>query len=125
MKSKDDLLRDLARSRDEVRQSRAAVGREFDVKAKLDAVVRRKPFAWLGGAAALGWILAGPHTKTRTITKIARHPGERPRTVKDTGRRAGALGFLIGLVRFLLPMIKPALTASAAKRLSRTLGDSR
>lgn len=122
MKTRDDILRELAATRRELAARTAAVRAELDFVAKANAVVRKKPLAFLGGAAALGWFLAGPKTKTRVVTKIARYPGERPRTIKKPTRSRGVFGFLSGLLRLLLPALKPAVTAYVARRLSEAIG---
>jgi hypothetical protein len=93
----------------------AALRRELDFKAKLNNIIRRKPYVWLSGAAALGWMLAGPKSKTRVVTKVIQSDGK-PLVVKEKGkRRAGLLALLLGLMRFALPVVRPALTAYAGK----------
>jgi hypothetical protein len=102
--------------------SRAAITREYvavrtelDFKSKLDNLVRRKPYAWLGGAAALGWFLAGPKTKTRVVTKVVK-PNGTPVVVKEKKkRRAGLIALFLGVIRFAFPLLKPALTAYAGR----------
>lgn len=120
MSTKAQLVAELDRSRRSIARDYAAVRHELDVKAKVENLVRRKPFAWLGGAAALGWILSGAKTKTRTVTKYApikdgSKPG--PKIVKESAR-AGWVATMITLVKFALPLLKPVLTAYAGKRFT-------
>jgi hypothetical protein len=113
--TKDEILAELSRSRAGLTREWAALRRELDFKAKLKNIVRRKPYAWLSGAAALGWILAGPKRKTRVVTKVIQSDGK-PIVVKEKGkRRAGFIALLLGLMRFALPFVRPALTAYAGK----------
>jgi hypothetical protein len=113
--TKDEILAELSRSRAGLTRELAALRRELDFKAKLNNIIRRKPYVWLSGAAALGWMLAGPKSKTRVVTKVIHQDGK-PLVVKEKGkRRAGLLALLLGLMRFALPVVRPALTAYAGK----------
>ena len=113
--TKDEILAELSRSRAGLTREWVALRREFDFKAKLNNIVRRKPYVWLSGAAALGWVLAGPKRKTRVVTKVI-HSDGKPIVVKEKGkRRAGLFALLLGLMRFALPFVRPALTAYAGK----------
>ena len=113
--TKDEILAELSSSRAGLTREWVALRRELDFKAKLNNIVRRKPYIWLSGAAALGWVLAGPKSKTRVVTKVIQ-PDGKPLVVKEKGkRRAGLLALLLGLMRFALPVVRPALTAYAGK----------
>ena len=115
MRTKAELLADVARSRTAILRDTAAVRAELDIAAKIQNSVRSRPFAWLGGAAAIGYFFAGPKTRTKTVTKyvrgksgeLARKPDKKPR---------GLFHILLSLFRLALPLIRPALTAYAAKR---------
>jgi hypothetical protein len=115
--TKDEILAELSRSRAGLTGGWAALRRELDFKAKLNNIVRRKPYAWLSGAAALGWVLAGPKRKTRVVTKVIQPSAEgKPVVVKEKEkRRVGLVALLLGLMRFALPFVRPALTAYAGK----------
>jgi hypothetical protein len=113
--TKDEILAELSRSRAGLTREWAALRTEFDFKAKLDNLVRRKPYAWLSGAAVLGWVLAGPKHKTRVVTKVVK-PNGKAIVVKEKGkRRAGLIALLLGIMRLAFPIVKPALTAYAGK----------
>lgn len=117
--TKEQLLAELAASRTAIRRDYGAVRRELDVQAKLENLVRRKPFAWLGGAAALGWWMAGPKRKTRVVTKYVATPGKPGRTAKKPDpARLGWLGVGLALFKFSLPFLKPLLTAYAGRQLT-------
>jgi hypothetical protein len=117
--TKEEILAQLSTSRAAIVREYAAVRAELDFKSKLDNLVRRQPYAWLSGAAALGWFLAGPKTKTRVVTKLVQ-PNGTPIVVKEKkkGRWAGLLALLVGVLRFAFPFVKPALTAYAGRFFS-------
>jgi len=115
MSSKAELLAAVASSRAAIRRDSSAVRAELDVAAKIQNSVRSRPFAWLGGAAAIGYLLAGPKTRTKTVTKFVRQkPGEPVRETKNKPR--GFFGLLLSLFKLAVPLVRPALSAYAAKR---------
>lgn len=117
--TRDEIRSEITRSRIAIGQDCGRLRAELDVAAKLNALVRRRPFAWLGGAAALGWILAGPKTKKRVVTKYVRDSDKRAGTA-DT-RAAGKFGAVAAVVtaaRLAFPFVKPALSAYAARWLT-------
>ena len=115
MRTKADLLADVARSRTAILRDTAAVRAELDIAAKIQNSVRSRPFAWLGGAAAIGYYFAGPKTRTKTVTKYVRGKSGEPARKPDKKPR-GFFHVLLSLLRLALPLIRPALTAYAAKR---------
>lgn len=122
--TKEQILADLARSRSEMARDCSALRRELDMRAKFNHVVRRNPLAWFGGAAALGWMLAGPKTRTRTktITKLAQPGGKPPKDGENVVARTGFVAVLFGLGRFLLPLLKPVISTYATKLLAEAAG---
>jgi hypothetical protein len=115
MRSKAELLADVARSRAAIRRDSSAVRAELDLAAKIQNSVRSRPFAWLGGAAAIGYLLAGPKTRTKTVTKFVREKSGEP--VRETKKKTrGFFHLLLSLLKLSLPLVRPALSAYAAKR---------
>lgn len=112
MSPKDRILEELRLSRAAIVRDAAAVAEEINLASKLKKSVRARPLAWLGGAAALGWILAGP--KTRVVTKSAKGKFA---AAPEKSRPAGFWGLLLALFKIALPLARPALSAYAARRL--------
>lgn len=122
--TKEQLLLDLTQSRFLLARDCAQIRQELDFRAKAGRLIRRKPWAWLGGAAALGWILAGPKTKTRVVKKIVTASGKKVRTEKSGPvSRLGWLAGLLAVIKFASPLLKPALTAYAGKRFANLAAD--
>ena len=115
MKTKAELLADVARSRTAILRDTAAVRAELDLAAKIRNSVRSRPFAWLGGATVLGYFFAGPKTRTKTVTKYLRGKSGEP-VRKQEKKPRGFFGVLLSLLRLAIPLVRPALTAYAAKR---------
>ncbi len=124
--SKQQFIAELALTRAAIRQDYRAVRSEMDVAEKLKRVVRQRPFAWLGGAAALGWILSGPKTKKKLVTKYVPAQDKRAgKTEKQSGGRlAGFLTVGLTVFRLVLPYLKPALLNYATQYLSDRVGRS-
>lgn len=117
--TKEQLLLDLAQNRFRLARDCAQVRHELDFRAKAGRLIRRKPLAWMGGAAALGWILAGPKTKTRVVKKTVTASGKNVRTEKSApASRLGWLAGLLAVIKFASPLLKPVLTDYAGKRFA-------
>lgn len=117
--TKEQILAELSESRAALARDGAALRAELDFAAKFNQRVRRKPMAWLGGAAALGWLLAGPKTKTRVVTKFVKSPGKRAQCAeKSFAARRGPFALLMAAFRFAAPLVKPALSAYIGKRFT-------
>ncbi len=115
MNSKEKILEELRRSRLAIARDVHAVAGEVNIAAKLKRSVRTRPLAWIGSAAALGYILAGPKTR-RAAAKGKKGAAE----VKPAAPRSGWAVFfssLLALFKLLLPVLRPALSAYAAQRL--------
>jgi len=115
MSTKADLLAEIARSRTAIARDTLLVRQELDVAIKIRNAVRRRPFAWLAGAAAIGYIFAGPKTRTKTVTKVVREKSKGP-LPESKKKRSGLPGLILSLFKFALPLLRPALSAYAAKR---------
>lgn len=115
MKNKSELLAEVARSRAAIRRDVFAVHSELDLAEKIKSSVRARPFAWLGGAAAIGYILSGPKTRTKTVTKVVRGKSKVPDS-KEKKKPRSFFGLVFALGKFAFPLLRPALSAYAAKR---------
>ncbi len=118
---KDELLAELGRTRASIARDTQAVRRELDFQAKFATAVKKKPWLWFGGAAALGWFLAGPKTKTRVVTKVVTPKGEKvkPKSTSRSGWKAGRLGLVVSLCRLAFPYLRPMISSYATEWLAK------
>jgi hypothetical protein len=112
MTRKEKLLEELRLGREAVRRDASSIAAELDFAGKVRRSVLARPLAWLGGAAALGDILAGP--KTRTVTKRIEAGGAKAKSRPSPG---GIIGIVMALLKILIPLARPALSAYAARRM--------
>lgn len=113
---KSALLEELRRSRAAIARDAAEIADDLDVRKKLGSAVKSRPFVWMGVATALGYLVAGPKTRTRTRT-IVKKDGRSAPSKKSPGGLLGVLTILLGAAKIILPVVKPALTAYAARRM--------
>jgi len=116
-RDKEQLMRELELSRLSLRRDFQGLQDELNVVRKLEKVVRKKPLAWLGGAAATGFVLAvlrgGGGRRQAKKEKVAdRAKGSRP------ARSLTFFGFLIAVIKMLFPMFRPLMMAYATKRMA-------
>lgn len=110
----EDFRRELELSRAAISRDYASLRSELDFVAKAKRGVAKKPLPWLGGAAALGYLLAGRRRKRKERRKKARQQAS---DATESAARITVLGVLIATFRFLLPVLKPMISSYAAKRL--------
>lgn len=114
--NKDELLAEIEKSRRAIGRDFAASKQELNFSHKAKVQFLKNPFPWLGGAAVLGWLVAGPRTRTKVV-KVPFKKGNDVPLKKEAGA-AGIVGILLALLRFAVPLLKPAITAYAAKQFA-------
>jgi len=117
MTSKQEILEELRRSRLAIARDTASIAEELDIISKIKRSVRTRPLAWLGSAAALGYILAGPKTRKAPKTISTKKGTKSKKSEPVQMGRQGFFSILFNLVKFLFPLFRPALSAYAAQRL--------
>jgi hypothetical protein len=117
MTSKQEILEELRRSRLAIARDTASIAEELDIVSKIRRSVKTRPLAWLGSAAALGYILAGPKTRKPQKTISANKGVKSEKSEPANAGRQGFFSILFNLAKFLFPILRPALSAYAAQRL--------
>lgn len=117
MTSKQQILEELRRSRVAIARDTASIAEELNIVSKIRRSVRTRPLAWLGSAAALGYIFAGPKTRKPAITTPTKKGTKSEKSEPVRAGRQGLFSVLFHLVKFLFPLLRPALSAYAAQRL--------
>jgi len=119
--SKEAMLAEIMRSRMAIRRDTVAVREEFDVRKKVAAVVRKSPFAWVGGAATLGFLFSQFRKPAGKKSSSRKEKLSSPAV--GAARPIGFLAFVLGVLKLLVPAFRPALSAYAAKRLADLAGN--
>ena len=117
MSRKSEILAELARSREAIARDSSSVRSQIDPAARFRNSVRSRPLAWLGGAAAIGYIFAGPKTRVKTVTKVVRGDSKIP-PAPAAKRPRGLWDIIFALLKLAVPLVRPALSAYAAKRFA-------
>jgi hypothetical protein len=119
MSAKNQLLDELRRSRAAISRDVSSVGEELNVIGKIQRSVKSRPLAWLGGAAAIGYMLAGPKTRVVAAKKTSGKEAAKDSKAK-TGRFGGMgwIGTIFALLKLVLPVAQPALSAYATRRMA-------
>ena len=118
MKNKDAILEELRRSRLAIARDTNAISDQLNMSAKIQRSVKRHPLAWIGGAAALGYIFAGP--KTKTITKIVPAQSVPDKKNPPPVEKKNTSHFLESFLRFfkvIFPLVRPVLMSYATRRM--------
>jgi len=117
MSNKEAILDELRRSRLAIARDTAAIAEEFNLLGKLRRSVTSRPLAWLGGAAALGYIFSRPKTKKPTKNTPLIDGSLTENTIPTAKDRRHWLMTVFGIFKMAFPFIRPALSAYAARRL--------
>lgn len=116
--TKEELLSEIDRSRLALSRDFGAVKNELNVVSKVERFFQKRPLVWLGGAAALGWVIAGPRTKTKIVKVGAGKEKTKSLAKREASRPAGLVGILLAIFKIAAPILKPAFSAYAAKRFA-------
>ncbi|HEY8901537.1 MAG TPA: hypothetical protein VIM61_14080 [Chthoniobacterales bacterium] len=111
----DDLRQEIAASRRAIQADYVGLRYELDFATKAKRAVVEHPGRWLGGAALFGYLLSGRRHKKPAK---ARHKKDEAEPVK----RLTIVGVILTAARILFPVVRPALTSFALRKISDYAG---
>jgi len=116
MKNDDhhDLIAELEKSRVTLGESLGQAAETLDVPARVVRTLREQPrwVYWAGGAVLVGAVLLRVVPRRRYYA----HPAIVPTA---TSRTLTVFGVLLGAAKIAFPIVRPALTAYAAKAIAQ------
>lgn len=120
--SKDELIRELAASRDRMAADFGRLSSKLDVKRTIEVSLRRNAKSWLALAAVAGLTMVVLPSKrsrkkeTRRLS-VASKMSDEQASVGGTAKRGGA-HWVFQLLKFLLTVVKPIILAFATRQAS-------
>jgi hypothetical protein len=108
----EEIRLQIDASRRAIQVDYASLRAEMDVAAKTKRAIMEHPLPWLGGAAMLGFLFSG-RRKEKTHKLKVKGGGEVKVVEKFT-----FFGALLAMLRFLLPLARPAIQAIATQKLT-------
>lgn len=107
---KAQLAAELNRARSGMVVGWDGLREDLNLPAHFKAAVGRHKTFWLSGAAIIGWVLAKLPSRKQKVY-LDRHN-------KKQIRQVGSAGLLLGLLKLIFSLARPALTAFATKKLA-------
>jgi len=115
--SKVQLIAQLDRARYGMSRSAAELRDDLNLPQHLRSTYVNHKGAWIGGAAALGWVISrlpGRRKKQKVqIAKNSHHNGSTP----AQARKYALGGILLALLRVVFDALKPTLTSIASRKI--------
>ena len=114
-KPAQQLREEIAASRDRVTRNLHTLRYELDVPRKIRRSVRAQPVLWIGGAVAIGAIVAAL-SHGRKIAKVAAKNAKPPKNVL-------AMGFALGALKIAAQLLKPVVIKFVEKKMASRRGN--
>lgn len=109
---KAELIAEIGQSRIRLQRNFNELRRDADVAAHFKQSYSSHKAAWLSAAGVAGWVLARlPARRKKVKVFVSKKDEEKVRTVAEAG-------LLIGVLKFLFTLAKPAIVTFASKKLS-------
>jgi len=105
---KTELMADLDAARGRVTVNLRALRRDLDVPTRAKRAFARQPLAWIGGASFLGLMMTRIAFRKKQVVVV--HKGK-----ESTVEKAEKAGLLLGILKLVFDLARPALTKWATK----------
>ena len=109
-KSTEQLKEGITASRESVARNLSNLRYELDVPRKIRRSVRQQPVLWIGGAIAIGVIVAAL-SHGRKIAKVAAKSAKPQKDVM-------AMGLALGVLKIAAQVLKPAVIKFVEKKMA-------
>jgi hypothetical protein len=117
-KSIDDVIAEIARSRERVARDLRGLHYELDFGAKLRRSFRKQTVSWLTAAAAVGALIAFAPLRRKKIYIDAKSD-------RKTKKRLVETGFALGALKILASFVRPVVVELLRNRLIGSGGQNR
>ena len=105
---KTELMAELAAARGRVTVNLRALRKDLDVPTRARHAFVRQPFAWVGGASLLGLMVSRFTFRKRKVVVVQKGK-------ESTVEKAEKAGVLLGILKLVFDLVRPALTTWATK----------
>lgn len=114
----DSLIREVEASRRAIHRDVTALHYQMDFQARAKDAIRNRPALWLGGSAAIGFVFAifGRRPRKKSRPQAGASPASA--AVVESAKSLTVLGVVLSIIKTLLPLARPVLTAFAARRFA-------
>lgn len=115
---KSRLIAELQQAREGFDVHMRSFRRDIDIPARFRNSFRQKMPAWVGGALVTGLLFSWlPSRKKKVTVYVDRNEGKERKLKSVT-----FVGLLLGFIKLILPLVKPAIMAYATKRIGDFAG---
>ena len=110
---KAELIAELERSRARLGQSLDGLRRDADLGSQFKSSFSTHKAAWLSGAGIAGWVLARLPARKKKAKVFLDKKDE-----GNTFKNVAEAGMLVGILKFLFTLFRPAIMAFATKKIA-------
>jgi hypothetical protein len=109
---KAELIAELARARAALASNAGALRHDLDFPTRAKKAFKRNPLLWLGAAAVIGLVIARLPGRPKKVVKVF------PKEKEPALEKAGKAGLLLGVLKIVFDLARPALLKWVTQRFS-------
>lgn len=115
--SKVLLIAQLDKARSNMAQSASELRHDLDLPQHLRNTYVNHKGAWIGGAAALGWVMSRLPGRRKKYKERVSHNGRHNGATEEQIKKYTWGGILLTILRFVFNALQPAMTAVASRKI--------